>query len=94
MTSLLASNGEAGSGNRERRLVISARKEGGAAEMEFLLGGAEDNLEDRLSWLPESPDFADEAELSFRLLRHYASSVRHNKYYGVDIVTVRVERSA
>ena len=26
-----------------------------------------------------------------RLLRHYASSVRHHKYYGMDVVIVRVE---
>ena len=54
-------------------------------------GGA--NLEDRLAYLGESPEIRDESELSFRLLRHYASSVRHSKYYGLDIVTVHVERS-
>ena len=32
----------------------------------------------------------DSREISFRLLRHYASSVRHQKYHGVDIVTVSV----
>ena len=33
----------------------------------------------------------DDREVSFRLLRHYASSVRHHKYYGMDVVIVRVE---
>ena len=33
----------------------------------------------------------DEREISFRLLRHYASLVRHQKYHGLDIVTVQVE---
>ena len=28
----------------------------------------------------------------FVLLRHYASSVRHQKYHGLDIVTVQVTR--
>lgn len=28
--------------------------------------------------------------MSFRLLRHYASAVRHQKYHDVDIVTVKV----
>ena len=32
-----------------------------------------------------------DVEVSFRLLLHYASSVSHQKYHGVDIVTVRVE---
>ena len=37
------------------------------------------------------PPVPDEREVSFRLLLHYASSVSHQKYHGVDIVTVRVE---
>ena len=28
----------------------------------------------------------------FRLLRHYASAVHHQKYHGLDIVTVQVAR--
>ena len=76
-----------------RRTVVSIRNEGGAAEMEFVSGPAGQNLEDRLAYLGESPEIRDESELSFRLLRHYASSVRHSKYYGLDIVTVHVERS-
>ncbi len=94
LTSLLAPNDEAESTNGQRRLVLSARREGATAELEFVSGAAGENLEDRLSYLGESADINDETELSFRLLRHYASSVRHSKYYGVDIVTVHVERSA
>ena len=52
-----------------------------------------ENLEDRLSYLGEPPDIPDSREISFRLLRHYASSVRHQKYHGVDIVTVSVDGS-
>ena len=29
---------------------------------------------------------------SLRLLRHFASGVRHRKYQGIDIVTVEVPR--
>ncbi len=72
------------------RLVISARPEGGSVEMEFLAISDEENLEDRLAYLDEQTETADGEELSFRLLRHYASSVRHQKYHGLDIVTVRV----
>ena len=39
----------------------------------------------------ETPDVQDGREIWFRLLRHYASSVRHQKYHGVDIVTVNVD---
>ena len=51
----------------------------------------EENLADRLAYLNEEDESVDEREISFRLLRHYASSVRHQKYQGMDIVTVRVE---
>ena len=34
-----------------------------------------------------------EQEVSLRLLRHLASSVRHQQYHETDVVTVRVEAS-
>ena len=74
------------------RLVISARPESGSVEMEFLAIFDEENLEDRLAYLDQQTETVDERELSFRLLRHYASSVRHQKYHGLDIVTVQVTR--
>lgn len=36
-------------------------------------------------------DDAIEREVSLRLLRHVASSVRHQQYHDTDILTVRVE---
>ena len=36
----------------------------------------------------------DEQEISLRLLRHLASSVRHQQYHDTDVVTVRVEPPA
>ncbi len=75
----------------ERLLVITARHVEETAELEFLAAAAGENLEDRLAYLSEQPEILDEHEISFRLLRHYASSVRHQKYHDLDIVTVRVE---
>ena len=75
------------------RLLIVARPEGSAVELEFLAVFAEDNLEDRLAHLDEQTETSDDREVSFRLLRHYATAVRHQKYHGLDIVTVRVEGS-
>ena len=76
-----------------RRLVITARAAGGGAELELLCAADGENLEDRLAYMGEAPEIPDSREISFRLLRHYASSVRHQKYHGVDIVTVNVEGS-
>ena len=77
-----------------RLLVVTARVVGGTTELEFLAAAAGENLEDRLAYLSEQPEIMDEHEISFRLLRHYASSVRHQKYHDLDIVTVRVESAS
>ena len=76
------------------RLLIVARPHGGAVELEFVsVLEDEENLGDRLAYLDDEEESADDREVSFRLLRHYASSVRHHKYYGMDVVIVRVEAS-
>ena len=73
------------------RLIVTARPEGRSIELEFVTVFEDENLEDRLAYLDEQDESQDEREISFRLLRHYASSVRHQKYHGMDIVTVRVD---
>jgi len=75
------------------RLIVVARPEPGTVEMEFLAVFDEENLEDRLAYLEEESEGLQEGEISLRLLRHYASSVHHQKYYGLDIVTVQVKGS-
>ena len=91
LTSLLSGEGAESDGDKPRRLVVSAQAGAGRAELEFVSGTEGENLEDRLAYLGEAPDIADDREISFRLLRHYSSSVRHQKYHGVDIVTVQVD---
>lgn len=80
-------------GDDEKRLIITARVMEYTAELEFLAVSDEDNLQDRLTYLSDQPETADEREISFRLLRYYASSVEHHKYHNVDIVKVEVEGS-
>ncbi|MCY3886383.1 MAG: hypothetical protein OXG19_01560 [Chloroflexi bacterium] len=75
------------------RLIIVARPGTGTVEMEFMAVFDEENLEDRLAYLSEEAEGFKEGELSLRLLRHYASSVHHQKYHGLDIVTVQVKGS-
>ena len=91
LASLLQPGEEYPEGDRPR-LIVAARPDAGAVELEFLAVFDEENLEDRLAYLNEQTETFDGRELSFRLLRHYASSVRHQKYHGLDIVTVRVNR--
>ena len=77
----------------ERRLLVVARNDHGTAELDFIAALGDDNLEDRMLILREAVDRPNERELSLRLLRHYASSVRHQQYHDIDIVTVRVNGS-
>ncbi|MYG81502.1 MAG: hypothetical protein F4187_06945 [Gemmatimonadetes bacterium] len=77
---------------RERRLRLVARREKAGAVLEFAAAPRADNIQDRLAVLGEpDDDSAHEHEVSLRLLRHHASSVRHQQYHDVDIVTVRVK---
>ena len=85
----LLGDGEPG---RERDLLIVARADGRSADLEFIAGGADANLEEQLAMLSEGvTDLPNEAEMPLRLLRHYATSVRHQQYHDTDIVTFRVE---
>ena len=90
LSSLLQPGNELPDG-KSPRLIVTARPEGRSVELEFVTAFEDQNLEDRLAYLDEQQEAQDEREISFRLLRHYASSVRHQKYQGMDIVTVRVD---
>ncbi len=92
LQTLLGRDDDDGSSER-RSLLLLARKESGTAVLEFIAATGEGgNLEDQVALLDEQTEEAHlEQEVSLRLLRHLAASVRHQQYHGVDIVTVRVE---
>ena len=75
------------------RLILFARPGRETVEMEFLVVSEKENIEDHLTYLSERAETPEDSELSFRLLRHYASSVRHRQYHGIEIVTVKVAGS-
>ena len=75
-----------------RRLLIVARREANGAVLELFVAPGDENLQDRVALLGEvEGESLVEREVSLRLLRHLASSVRHRQYHDTDIVTVRVE---
>ena len=79
---------------QNRRLVAAIRPEAGAAELEIVVaseGAIQGNIENRMAYLDETAALEDEQQLSVRILRHYASSVHHRKYYGIDIISCRVD---
>ena len=77
---------------QRRRLFLSAHKEADGAVLEFVAAVGEENVQDRIAILGQRPDdVLMEREVSLRLLRHIATSVRHQQFHETDIVTVRVD---
>ena len=91
LLTLMRQEEESGEG-RPRRLRLTARKESGAALLEFVAAAGTDNIQDRIALLGTGPvEAPNEREISLRLLRHLASKVHHQQYHDTDIVTVRVD---
>ncbi len=76
------------------RLIINARPHGTMVELEFIATTRQENVEDQLAYLSDEAAVQTFDDLSLRLLRHHAAAVRHQKFHGVDIVTVQVTGSA
>ena len=75
----------------ERRLIVLASSDGQMADLEFIGGSGRTNIEDQVHQLQQYDTLPPtENDLSLRLLRSYASSVRHQQYHDTDIITVRV----
>ncbi len=94
LEALMADEEEDGEEEEEvtRQLVVIASSDGPVATLEFIGGaGDEENMEDRLRTLQQYDEETPvEQELSLRMLRAYATSVRHQQFHGTDIITVRV----
>lgn len=93
LASLLPRERDAG-GAGTPRLVILARPQDTAVELEFVATTRQENIEDQLAYLTEEAAVPTTDDLSLRLLRHHASAVHHQKFHGVDIVRVQVEGSS
>ncbi len=78
--------------HEHRSLRLTASKQDGRAVLEFVAAASGDNIEDRLAVLDEQQiDRPVERDLSLRMLQHHASTVAHQQYHEVDIVTVHVD---
>ena len=81
-------------GSEHPRLIINARPQGTIVELEFVATTRQENVEDQLAYLSDEVSVQTFDDLSLRLLRHHSAAVRHQKFHGVDIVTVQVTGSA
>ena len=93
LASLMFQDG-ASEGLAKPRLIVAARPQSTKIDLEFVATTRQENIEDQLAFLNDEEAVPTVDDLSLRLLRHHASAVRHQKYHGVDIVTVQVEGSA
>ena len=94
LLTLTRQEGESGAQAR-RHLLLVARDDGDAVDLEFAATTNDANLEDQLALLGErAAGPRVEEEVSLRLLRHYASAVRHQQFHDTDVVTVRVGPAA
>ena len=93
LTTLLMQEDEI-EGSSSPRLIVVARPQGALVELEFVATTRHENIEDQMAFLTDEEAIPTIDDLSLRLLRYHASAVRHQKYHGVDIVTVQVEGSA
>ncbi len=89
----LQARGDDADGPGHTRLIIAARPQETMVELEFVATTRQENVEDQLAYLTDEAPLPSVDELSLRLLRHHAAAVRHQKFHGVDIVTVQVEGS-
>ena len=77
--------------NGNRRLIVLASSDGPVADLEFIGGGNEANIEDQVRQLQQhDTQEPTEHDISLLLLRNFASSVRHQQYHDTDVITVRV----
>ena len=84
-----------GPAEQKRRLVATIRPDSSSAEIEIVVASddaIQGNIENRIAYLGDGHALEDEQQLSVRILRHYASSVHHRKYYGIDIISCRVDK--
>ena len=81
-------------GEDPRRLLVGVTNEKERVTLEFIASSGEENVQDRIAMLADASTLeSTERDLSLRLLRHLASSVRHQQYFGTDVITVHVDRS-
>ncbi|MCY3554495.1 MAG: SulP family inorganic anion transporter [Gemmatimonadetes bacterium] len=91
-TLLTLSPRESETGQR-RRLLLVVRREDDRAILELVAATGEGNLQDRIELLGDARavETPEEMEVSLRLLRHFATSVRHQQYHDTDIITLQVD---
>ena len=75
----------------ERRLQVSVRHDAGQLALEYVAVADEENIEDRAMFVHDAASDDASSDLSIKLLHFLAAEIRHQKYFDMDIVNIRVE---
>ncbi len=94
LSSLLTLEDDQADESSPTRLIIVARPQPLMVELEFVATTHQENIEDQVAYLTEADALPTAEDISLRLLRFHTSALRHQKFHGVDIVTIQVEGSS
>ena len=72
-------------------MLMTARGNNKAIELECIATSSDENLEDRMTLLKERAESVDESDLSLCVLSQVTSSFQHQQYHDTDILTVKIE---
>lgn len=75
----------------ERRLQVSVRHDAGQLALEYVAVADEENIEDRAMFVHDAASDDASTDLSIKLLHFLAAEIRHQKYFDMDIVNIRVD---
>ena len=75
----------------ERRLQVSVRHDAGQLALEYVAAADEENIEDRAMFVHDAAADDASTDLSIKLLHFLAAEIRHQKYFDMDIVNIRVD---
>ncbi len=75
----------------ERRLQVSVRHDAGQLALEYIAVADEQNIEDRAMFVHDAANDDASTDLSIKLLHFLAAEIRHQKYFDMDIVNIRVD---
>lgn len=91
VVTLLIENQSEGNTEATRSLSVTINTNGQTAELEFIASSGRENLSDRVFMLSPIPETPSDQNLSLRIIRHLASTIRHQQYYDTDVVLVTVQ---
>ena len=75
----------------DRRLQVSVRHDAGQLALEYVAAADEENIEDRAMFVHDAATDDASTDLSIKLLHFLAAEIRHQKYFDMDIVNIRVD---